>query len=147
MMPSRPWPWWLLTGLLLTSFPLVSLAYWIAVLEADLLPPVRDSISIPIFASVIATLLATPVILGIAWLCLQRYPDSSLFLAWRRDRPWRSVLVTLACLLAAGSLCWEIVAALRASSFWHDYLWPAYLGLWLPWLAGMRAAAMGRTAA
>lgn len=143
MMPSRSWPWWTLTGLLLIGGPLVSLCYWLAVLEAGLLPHDKDSISIPLFGSLVLTALIAPVVLGSAWFCLRRYRAGLSLLAWRSDRPWRSLLVTLAWFPAVGLLLLEIVVSLGRPVFWHDYLWPAYLCLWLPWLVGMRAAAIG----
>lgn len=144
MMPSRAWPWWVLTSTLLISFPLVNFAYQMGVLEAGILPPYRDSPGPALFAGFVLFVLASPIILGFASLCLRRYNPDNRLLAWRRDRPWRSTLATAACLAGCVVLLREIANSLGHLSYWFDCLWLAYYSLWLPWLAGMRAAVVGQ---
>ena len=61
------------------GFPVVNFIYWPAVLRSGVLPSDGDSIGIPMFGSVLATLVVSPVILGVACLCLRRYnPDTRL---------------------------------------------------------------------
>jgi hypothetical protein len=141
-MPSRPWPLWLLTGLLLVAFPPLNFVYWPQVLRSGVLPPDGDNIAIPMFASIPVAILATPVLFGIAWLCLRRYNPQARFTAFRRDRPKRSILATFLFGGVAALLVIELVSEASAIQPWYEYLWPAYFALWFPWLLGLRAAAI-----
>ncbi len=141
-MPSRPWPLWSLTGLVLIGFPALNFIYWAEVLRSGVLPADGDSIGIPMFGSILATLVLSPLFLGVAWLCLRRYnPDTRLW-SWRPDRPFRSAGATI--LFGAGSalLTAAVLDSLRPPMPWYEYLWPAYFALWVAWLLGLRAAAI-----
>ena len=141
-MPSRPLLMWVLTGFVLTGFPVVNFIYWPEVLRSGVLPSDGDSIGIPMFGSVFVTLILSPLILGITWLCLRRYNPETRLASWRPDRPYRSVVLTG--LSGAGSvfLAAVIFDGLRPGLPWYEYLFEAYFALWLPWLLGLRAAAI-----
>jgi len=141
-LPSRPWPLWFLTGLLLIGFPTVSFIYWSEVLRSGVLPPDGDSIGIPIFGDILAILLLSPLILGIAWLSLRRYNSNTRLAAWRQDRPFRSVAATVLSGSGAVVVATLVLADIGTAMPWYDYLWRTYFGLWLPWLLGVRAAAV-----
>ena len=142
-MPSRPAPFWWLTASILLAFPVLNFIYWHQVLQSGALSPDADSIAIPIYEGVLTTIIASPVILALAWLCLRRYnPDTNLW-TWRQDRPFRSVGTTI--LFGGASI---LITAGVFESFklpllpWYEYLWSAYFLGWLPWLLGLRAAAI-----
>ena len=96
-LPRSPGPVWLLTGLLLWGFPAVNFIYWPEVLRSGVLPPDGDSIAIPMFGSILATLVLSPFVLGITWLGLKRYNPDTKLTSWRQDRPYRSILTTGLC--------------------------------------------------
>ncbi|ODN70435.1 hypothetical protein [Methylobrevis pamukkalensis] len=139
-MPTRSWPLWLLTDLLLVLFPVLNFIYWPAVLRSGTLSPSEDSIAIPIYGSVLTMVLAVPVVMAIAWLCLRRYNPDTRVAAWRWDRPVRSIVAT--CLFggAVMVILYAVVADRVVGLPWYDYLWPGYALLRVPWLLGLRAA-------
>ncbi|MEY4953279.1 MAG: hypothetical protein RL299_1703 [Pseudomonadota bacterium] len=141
-MPSRAWPFWLLTLLILTGFPALNFIYWPEVLRAGEFLPDGDSIAVPLFGSVLATMIFSPVVLWTSWLCLRRFNSDSKITTWRPDRPYRSIVLTVLFGTAAAMLIAIILEFLTDAQAWYDYLWPAYLLLWLPWLIGLRAAAV-----
>ena len=141
-MPSRSSPLWWLTAVVLLGFPALNFIYWPQVLRSGVLPSDGDSIGIPMFGSVLATLILSPVNLGVAWLCLRHYnPDTTLW-SWRRDRPFRSIGVTVLFGAASVTAAAGALNDLRLSLPWYEYLWPAYLLVCLAWLLGLRAAAV-----
>ena len=142
-MPSRPSPLWWLTAFILMAYPILNFIYWPQVLRSGVLSPDADSIGIPIYESVLTTIIASPVTLTLAWLCLRRYnPDTTLW-TWRQDRLLRSVGTTI--LFGGASL---VIAASVFDSLKqpfiprYEHLWTAYFMGWLPWLLGLRAAAI-----
>ena len=125
-MPSRPAPFWWLTAFILLAYPVLNFIYWPQVLRSGVLSPDADSIAIPIFGSVLTTIVASPLILTLAWLCLRRdNPDTNLW-TWRQDRPFRSVGTTI--FFGGASL---LIAAGVFESFkppflpWYENLWAA----------------------
>lgn len=141
-MPSRAWPLWLLTGLLLIGFPVFNFVYWPRVLRSGVLPPEGDSIAIAMFGSFVVALIAAPIVTGAAWLCLRRYNPAGRFAAWRTDRPIRSAAVTTVFGGLAAACGIMLVVNTDARSPWYEYLWTGYGGLWMLWLLGLRAAAV-----
>ena len=142
MLPRRPWPIWILTGLILTGFPAVNFIYWPEVLRSGVLPSDGDSIGIPIFGSILATIVLSPLILGITWWSLRRYNPDTRLASWRQDRPYRSAVTTILCGAGAVLVAGAVADGLRPALPWYEYLWPAYFWLWLPWLIVLRAAAV-----
>jgi hypothetical protein len=128
--------------MVLTGFPALNFIYWPQVLRSGVLPPEGDSIGIPMFGSVFLTLVLSPLVIGIAWLCLRRYNPNTKLATWRRERLYRSIGATL--LFGAGAvlLTAAVFDGLRPGLRWYEYLWPAYFALWVPWLLGLRAAAI-----
>lgn len=79
-MPARASMLWMLTALLLLAFPVLNFIYWPQVLKSGVLPPNGDSIGIPVFGSIFLTLIVSPIVIGLAWLCFRRYnPRTRLF--------------------------------------------------------------------
>jgi hypothetical protein len=70
-MPLRPWPLWLLTWALIIGFPVVNWVYWPQVLYSGVLSPDSDSIGIPMFNSILVSVILMPFILTLAWICLR----------------------------------------------------------------------------
>lgn len=139
-MPSSPAPLWALTGLLIVGFPAVNFVYWPEVLRSGVLPPDADSIGIPMFGSILLSIVAAPLLLGASWVCLRRYNPAADIAAFRRDRPWRSAAATLVFGGLALLFLAEVVLEAGQPQPWYAYLWSAYLALWVPWLIGLRAA-------
>jgi len=139
-MPARPWPLWLLTGLVAAGFPAINFVYWPQVLRSGVLPPHGDSIGIPMLGSILFTLVASPIVLGVAWLCLRRYNPSARVSAWRRDRPYRSILATLTFGAGAAFLSAAALSDLAKDLPWYEYLWSGYSVIAVLWLLALRAA-------
>ncbi len=144
ILPSRAWPLWSLTGLVLFGFPAVNFIYWPEVARSGVLPPHGDSIAIPMFGSILAMLVLSPVILGVTWVCLRRYNPVTRLGSWRRDRPYRSALATLLFGGGAALMVAMVIGLLEPGQPWYAYLWPAYFALWMPWLLGLRAAVINQ---
>ena len=139
-MPSTAAPIWLLTGLLLTAFPVLNFVYWPQVLKSGVLPAESDSIGIPMFGSILVAIIASPFILGIAWLCLRRYNPETHIGSFRRDRPYRSAASTL---VFGGIAAIALICAVHDAAAvqpWYEYLWSVYFSLWVPWLLALRAS-------
>jgi len=139
-MPRSSFWLWLLTGLLLTGFPAVNFIYWPQVLRSGVLPSDGDRIGIPIFGSVLLALYISPLVLGIAWMCLRRYSPDTRFAAWRQDRPYRSSFASLIFGGGAALALYTAFDGLRADEPWYEFLFSGYFILWVPWLLAMRAA-------
>ena len=141
-MLSRPSYLWWLTALDLIAFPAVNFIYWPQVLRSGALPSDGDSIGIPMFGSILATLVVSPLVLGVTWACLRRYNPKTSLWTWREDRPLRSIIITLLFGAVSVTLAASILVGLWLSPPWYEYLWRTYFGLWLPWLLAVRAAAV-----
>jgi hypothetical protein len=141
-MPARTRPLWLLTVTLIGLFPLLNFIYWPEVLRSGVLSPDADSIGIPIYGSILLTLIASPFILGIAWLCLRRYNPATRLAALRWDRPFRTVTATLVFGGAAALCVFIAVVEVGDNLPWYEHLWTGYALAWVPWLLAVRAAAI-----
>ena len=139
-MPTSARPLWILTGLLLAFYPVLNFVYWPQVLRSGVLPPNGDSIGIPMYGSILVTIVASPIVLGIAWLCLRRYVPATRLATIRWDRPIRTVAASLAFGGAAVLCVFGSVAELGHAMPWYEYLWAGYALAWVPWLLGIRAA-------
>ena len=139
-MPARSSTLWMLTALLLLAFPGLNFVYWPQVLLSGALPANSDSIGIPIFGSIILTLIASPLVIGVAWLCLRRYNSRTRLFAFRFDRPYRSALATSIFGLGAFLLCLSAVLELARAMPWYEHLWSAYTMLIVVWLLALRAS-------
>ena len=139
-MPKSSWPVWLFSIALLLGFPALNIIYWDAVLRSGVLPADGDAIMIPVMGSFVVTLMASPILLGIAWLCLRRYNSETRLAAWRRDRPVRSVLATVLLGGLAGLLLAGTIADFAWATAWYDQLWAGYFLGWIIWLLALRAA-------
>jgi hypothetical protein len=136
----------LLTALVLVGFPAINFIYWPELLRSGAFLPDGDSIAVPMFGGVLATLFLSPLILGISWLCLRRYNPDARLLSWRPDRPFRSAALTVLFGSAAALVTAGILVGLTSARAWFEFLWPSYLAFWLPWLLGLRAAAVDQLA-
>lgn len=130
----------MLTAFLLAAFPVLNFAYWSQLLRSGDLPSNGDSIGIPIYGSVLIAIIASPLVIGIAGLCLRGYNRSVRLTAYRPDRPFRSALATILFGGAGIVLLLGSIAALLHQLPWYEYLWPAYAACWVPWMFGLRAA-------
>jgi small-conductance mechanosensitive channel len=140
-MPKSVVPLWLLTTALLGLFPLLNAVYWSLELESGTLPPDGDSISIPIFNSVLLTIVVSPSMAILAWFCLRCYNPNSRLNTLRWDRPFRTVMATTLFGGAAALLILLIVMeTLSVEARWYDHLWSGYFLLWVLWLLSIRAA-------
>lgn len=139
-MPEKPWPIWLLVFALLVGCPAVSFIYFPLLLRSGTLPFDGDSIAIPLAGSLEVTVVLSPFVLAIAWACLRNYNSRAKLLAWRRDRPVRSLCATLAFGSAAALFAVATVELARSSIFWFDGLWVAYSALWVLFMVLLRAA-------
>ncbi len=146
-MPDRSKPLWILTAALLVGTPALWIVYWWQVLASGSLPHDGDAVAIPMFAGVVTGFLASPLVLATAWFCLRRYDPRTRLLAWRGDRPVRSVAATLvfggpALVLTAG-LLHDLILGVEPL---HEYILVALRAPWIAWLLAMRAALVGQRA-
>ena len=139
-MPTRSWPLWLLTASLLIAFPILNFIYWPLVLQSGVLPPEADSIGIPMFGSVFVAVVASPIMIGVSWLCLRRYNAATRLTAMRRDRPYRTASATLIFGGLATLLLFGAVAEALTGPPWYEWLCSAYTALWVAWMLAMRAS-------
>lgn len=118
----------------------MSFIYWPLVLRSGVLPPEADSIAIPMFNDLLVAVVLTPFVLGTAWLCLRRYNCDVRLVAWRRDRPIRSLVASLVLGGAAGALAALLVIDTRSDWPWYEHLWAGCSLLWLWWFLALRGA-------
>ncbi len=126
--------------MLLAFYPVLNFVYWPQVLRSGVLPPDGDSIGIPMYDSILVTIVASPVVLGIAWLCLRHYNPATRLATIRWERPIRTVAASLVFGGAAVLAVIGIVAELGRAMPWYEYLWAGYALAWMAWLLGVRAA-------
>lgn len=139
-MPSRASVLWMLTALLIVAYPVLNFVYWPEVLKSGVLPSDGDSIGIPMFGSLLVTLVASPIVMGMAWMCYRRYNPSTRFLVFRLDRPWRSAVATGIFGISAAILCFVALTDAARAMPWYEYLCPAYMVLTSAWLLTLRAS-------
>jgi hypothetical protein len=143
-MHVRAWVLWALSGALLLGFPLANLIILDQLARSAALPSNSDTVMIPMIGGFVLALLATPVVLGVAWICLRRFNPETRLLAWRRDRPARSLIATLAfgvpTVFVAVQVALGLAINLHDALPWHAWLDPACFALCLTWLLGLRAA-------
>jgi amino acid transporter len=142
-MPRHPWPLWALTICLIVGFPTLNWVYWPLFVQSANLPPEGDSPIIVMMGGVIVAIIAAPVMIGGAALCLRRYNPKSRLLAFRRERMTESILLTL--VFGAPALGLLLCAALQLSEpHWFEQLWTAYWAALAYWLLALRAALLER---
>ncbi|WP_157105667.1 hypothetical protein [Sphingomonas sp. TDK1] len=139
-MPSSSTSLWILSGVVLVAFPVLNFVYWPEVLRAGVLPPDGDSIAIPMFGSILLAAMASPVVLGIAWLCLRQYNDKTRIIAFRPDRLVRSIFSTMVMGGFAGVLLFDALRAVVVGKPWYELLWSGYASMVAVWLLMLRAA-------
>ena len=139
-MPTSAKPLWVLTGLLLGCFPALNFFYWPQVLNSGVLPPDGDSIGIPILGSILLTIIASPIILGVSWFCLRLYNPETRLATIRWDRPIRTIAATIIFGGAAVLCILSAIFDLERAWPWYEYIWTGYALAWVPWLLGVRAA-------
>lgn len=139
-MPRKLWPIWLWTILLLIGFPIINFVYWWEVLISGILPPDGDSVAIPMFEGLLATIVLSPSLLLITWLALRKYDPDTCILVWRRDRPLRTLIASGLCAAGCYLLLADAVILLMHIAPWYEYMIACYFFLWLPWLFWLRAA-------
>lgn len=148
-MPKRPWPIWLLAGVLLLSEPVAEYIHWTEVLHSGQLSEGNDLIIIPIGQSVVASMILAPLVMWITHLCVRRYNPRSRLLGWDRHRAMRSGLLSLVFGgAAAGMTVFMITILVDYYPFfdlpWYEYLWVICWMLPILWLLILRAAAVAQ---
>ena len=143
-MPTRIFPLWILTGVVILGRPVVSFIYWPLLLRSGVLPVNADSVAIPMINDVVVTIAISPILLGLAIFCLRRYNPETRLAAWRPDRPVRSAVATVTLGGPATVLAALILIDVRADWPWYEYLWTGYGLLWILWFMALRAAAIDR---
>jgi hypothetical protein len=138
--PTRAWPLWALTVLLLAGLPAVGFAYWSLALSAGLLPDYAGGLWPLLRGHVVVAVELSPPTLLVAGASLRRYNPQTRFAAWRTDRPVRSLLMSICFGIPAAVMTLLVVMDIHESQLWFDYIWSAYGSLWIIWLLGMRAA-------
>ena len=139
-MPSKPWPIWVLSCFLIVGLPLFSAVYWPQLAQAGALPAEIGPPMIPILESVYAAAILAPFVLAITYLCLRRYNPETRLLSWRRERPIRSIFLTIVFVAAAAELAMLLGLYFSADEPWYEYLWTLYGAAWIAWLLALRAA-------
>ncbi|WP_156347780.1 MULTISPECIES: hypothetical protein [unclassified Sphingomonas] len=139
-MPSRASVLWMLTALLIAAYPVPNFIYWPEILKSGVLPVDGDSIGIPMFGSLLVTLVVSPIVIGMAWMCYRRYNPSTRFLVYRLDRPLRSAVATGIFGVSAAIICFAALADAVRAMPWYEYLWPAYMLFISAWLLTLRAS-------
>jgi hypothetical protein len=141
-LPNSVWPYWLLSAAVVFGLPLTSLVYFSAVLRSGLLPANADSISIPIFGSVILAIVLVPVTSLITYLCVRRYKVGGTLLLWRHDRMIQSLVLSVIFGGPAVALIYAMGEVVFTKSAAFDFIPMPYFVVCVAWLAGLRAAAL-----
>jgi hypothetical protein len=139
-MPSRAKPLWGLTVMLLVGAPVLNIVYWWQVLTSGVLPTDKDAVVPLMVAGVIAAGLVAPFILGLTWVCLRYYNPRTRLLAWREDRPVRSILATLIFGGMAAVFAVTLAITLIEGYPLQEYILVMLLPPGIVWLLAMRAA-------
>jgi hypothetical protein len=93
-----------------------------------------------IMESVYAAAILAPFVLLTTYLCVRRYNPQTRLLSWRRERPIRSIVLTVFFVAAAAELATLIGLQFGADEPWYEYLWTVYGVAWIAWLLALRAA-------
>lgn len=107
-----------------------------------MLSPQADAIFIPMMNSIILSVILLPIISIVTWICIRGIDGVGDLLAWDRQRPIRSSLVTVCFGLP---FCFNLLSLandLSAPKSWYGIWWLPYTLVTLLWLAAMRGAAL-----
>ena len=137
-MPSRAWPIWLYTILLIVGYPVLN-GFYTPLVSHSGLPPLDGEIESS-FQSISDALVAGSAAIGALWFCTRRYNPETRLLAWSDERLLRSIIASL--LFGAMFLFLLAVLAVQLTAEWRWYnlVWVIYTILWLPWPVCLRAA-------
>lgn len=138
----RRTPWLLgafVTGLWLSRL-LTTPEYFERTWRLGYYPPDSDSIAIPIAGNAVLTVLGLPVILGVLWLLLRRFPPRVGLLAWSRAHPLASALWTGPVLLLGAYEIEHLVECVRLRLPLGTAATIGWLFAWV----GLRAVAVSR---
>jgi len=108
------------------------------------LSPEADTILIPMMSSIFLAVALLPIVCATTWLCLRGNDDAGNLLAWDRDRPVRSALVTLCFVIPFCFGLSSLVDEFTAPPGWHGLWWLPYTLVALFWLAMMRGSALSK---
>ena len=139
-MPSKPWPIWFLSCFLIVGLPLFSAIYWPQLAQAGVLPPEAGPPITAIIESIYAAAILAPFVLALTYLCVRRYNPATRLLSWRRERPIRSIFLTVVFVALAAELAMLLGLHFSADEPWYEYLWTIYGAAWIAWLLALRAA-------
>ncbi len=138
--PSPPWPRWCRAGLILAGLPLLIIGHDSAKRQAEGLPSALDSIDAKAFGGILAAMILSPVVLGVAGFCLQRYHSQARLWALRNNCLLRSFGTIFILGSAAAYVIGGINEAYAPDLPVCEPAWLTYSALWLSWLLAMRAA-------
>jgi hypothetical protein len=141
-LPKSVWPYWLLSAAVVVGLPLTSFVYFPALLQTGKLPVNGDSISIPMFSSIMFALLITPVIFGVTYSCVRTYRAKGTFMIWRRDRPILSSVLSILFGLPVAALMFSIGQTAIGRYPDIEFIWIPYTLVCVAWLMALRAAAL-----
>jgi hypothetical protein len=143
-LPRKTWPFWCLTALAVTGFPTTSFFYFDALLRSRALPPNGDSVSIPMFSSVILAVLAAPVAILVTFLSIWRYQPGGTLLSWRPKQWLFSGIITV--LFGAPFLffTYTLIQIVMIRQPVIGYIWAPYTAVLAAWFLFLRAAAVTR---
>jgi hypothetical protein len=143
-LPRQKWSIWLLAVSLPVCLSLTAFVYYDALLASGTLDPNADSISIPIFSTIMFAVVASPVIAAITAVCLRNYPGSVSLMNWYSNRPRRSVILSIVFGIPAIITALGVVHDLSKTLPWYEYLWLPISLLLIAWLLVLRAAVVGQ---
>ena len=133
---------WLLAALVIVALPAWGFTYYPLLLRSGSLPSDGDSIMIPMMGTLASSLVLAPVILGLTFVGLRRYPGSVQLFVWDRDRPLRSVLLSIAFGFPAALAVYAMFEGAWPIQPWYEYLFSLYCLLLAAWFLLLRAASV-----
>jgi hypothetical protein len=137
-MPSRAWPIWLYSFLLIVGYPIANGVYAMLASRSGIAP--AEGSLVDTHDALSGLFMACPFVVGAVWFCTRRYNPETRLLSWHRERLFRSIVATFLfvsiVLLAPLALMGEVSDDWRP----YDVVWVIYLALCLPWPLALRAA-------
>jgi hypothetical protein len=106
--------------------------YFERTLELGYYPPEADSITIPIMANGMLTVVLGPVYAIVLWLLLRRSPiERRSWLGWNHNRPIISLAWTILFGALAALIVQQLVEDIRIGLYWNALADVGWLALWL----------------
>jgi heme/copper-type cytochrome/quinol oxidase subunit 2 len=145
-LPNHLWPFWIVALLLPSGFAGMAFVYYPILLQSGTLDPNADSIGIPIFETLAAVVVFTPIVLVVTAACLWKYRGGASLLIWDLERPYRSIIVTflfgIPAVFSVMLLIYDVIQFMP----WYEYLWELNALNLVAWLLMMRGALLAKRA-